>query len=88
MSSGISKIMQEVKALKESEREELRRMLNEQAAPKANPGSVDAVRGAMVADGLVSHVATRRKDLSRFRGWQPVAIKGKPLSETIIEERR
>jgi hypothetical protein len=27
-------------------------------------------------------------DIARFNAWKPVPINGKPLSETIIEERR
>lgn len=46
------------------------------------------MRQQLVAEGLLSHVPPKGKDIERFRRWQPVAIKGKPLSETIIEERR
>jgi hypothetical protein len=42
----------------------------------------------MVARGLLEEQAPRGKDIERFRRWQPVPIQGKPLSETIIEERR
>jgi len=28
------------------------------------------------------------EDLARFRAYKPIEVKGKPVSETLIEERR
>lgn len=39
----------------------------------------------LIADGLLKSIPRRT---GRRRDFQPVPIKGKPLSETIIEERR
>lgn len=85
VSQNVYKIFEEVQALTEAEREQLRSLLE---ARTFRLHEQNAVQKALVAEGLVSHVPLQRKDLDRFRRWQPVVIQGKPLSETIIEERR
>jgi hypothetical protein len=42
----------------------------------------------LVQAGLLSEVRTRRRDQQVFERFRPVPITGKPLSETIVEERR
>jgi len=46
------------------------------------------LRQALVARGLLEPQPPHGKDPERFRNWRPVVIQGKPLSQTIIEERR
>jgi hypothetical protein len=47
-----------------------------------------AVHRALVQAGLVRDVKRPPLDLKTYREFEPVPITGKPLSETIIEERR
>jgi len=42
----------------------------------------------LLAAGVIGHVPAPLIDLAYYRRWKPIAIKGKPLSETVIEERR
>jgi hypothetical protein len=42
----------------------------------------------LLAAGGIGYVPALLTDLAPYRRWKPIAIKGKPLSETVIEERR
>jgi hypothetical protein len=48
----------------------------------------DEYQRQLVASGLMQSVKPRRRDQQAFDRYQPVEIAGKPLSDTIIEERR
>jgi hypothetical protein len=87
-SSNVNKILQETDALNDGERQELLRLLANRSERESGVTKEEQLRRQLVADGVVSHVPQRKKDLERYRQWQPVAIQGKPLSQTIVEERR
>jgi hypothetical protein len=42
----------------------------------------------MLKEGILDSVPATPFDQKTFEEWVPVTIEGKPLSETIIEERR
>lgn len=42
----------------------------------------------LLEEGLLSEIPPRIKDFTSYRNRRPVKVKGKPISETIIEERR
>jgi len=88
VSQNLEQILQAVQALSDADRMELRKRIAEGEARQEELTKQEQVRQALVAKGLLSHVPPRGKDPERFRKWQPIPIKGKPLSETIIEERR
>jgi hypothetical protein len=88
VSPNVTRILNEAEALTDAEREQLRDLLEERAARKAQLTTQTQVRQVLLDEGILSHVPAQGKDPERFRRWQPVAIKGKPLSQTIIEERR
>jgi hypothetical protein len=65
----------------------LRRLLDER--PSQSPESANQRLRKELADrGLLQSQPPAGKGLEQFRQWQPIAVEGKPLSETIIEERR
>jgi len=41
-----------------------------------------------LAAGVLARVPAPITDPAAYRRWKPIAIKGKRLSETVIEERR
>jgi hypothetical protein len=88
ISPNVNKILQETDALSDGERQELLRLLANRSGNGSGLTKESELLRQLVADGLVSHVPRRKKDLARYRQWQPVAIQGKPLSQTIVEERR
>jgi len=77
-----------MQSLDDVERRELRTLLETAVVPATEVTQQKALREQLVVEGLLSHVPPRKKDLNRFLRWDPIPIKGKPLSETIIEERR
>lgn len=48
----------------------------------------DEYQRHLVTSGLMKSAKPRRRDQQAFERFEPVEITGKPLSETIIEERR
>jgi hypothetical protein len=57
-----------------------------------NPGKTftqeEEIEHMLLADGIVSEVPPPITDPTRFQNWKPVKVEGKPVSETVIEERR
>ncbi|HZZ41428.1 MAG TPA: hypothetical protein VFE58_00695 [Tepidisphaeraceae bacterium] len=88
VSHNVDKIYQSAKALSEAELQELRRLLDNRESQQPELTKQEQVRHALVERGLVEQQSPLGKDPKRFQLWQPVPIQGKPLSETIIEERR
>jgi len=41
-----------------------------------------------LADGILDHVPSSIADGVVYRQWQPIPWQGKPVSETILDERR
>ncbi|HLW64317.1 MAG TPA: hypothetical protein VKS79_03290 [Gemmataceae bacterium] len=48
----------------------------------------DRIEQELLADGILDQLPLPVSDGSAFHRWQPIAWAGKPLSETILEERR
>ena len=88
VSPNVNNIFKATQALSDDECQELRRMLDERASRQSESTKQQQLRRQLVAEGLLSHIPPKGKDIERFRRWEPIPIKGKPLSETIIEERR
>ena len=53
--------------------------------PLQDEDARDATLQAMVDEGLITPAA--RKGPMPTLGWRPVKVKGKPLSQTVIEDR-
>ena len=97
--STIEEIMNAVKGLAPGEQAEVRRRLNtlpaeasetEAGSDDKRPGAIDLdqrVQHALYEAGLVREIKPPITDPTPYRR-EPIAIKGKPLSETVIEERR
>ena len=54
--------------------------------PAKNPMTPDELNQQLLADGLISQLPNPAEDIDDDD--DPIAIKGEPLSETIIRERR
>lgn len=59
-------------------------------APKlpAAGGDEDQLERDLLADGTLDQAPPPITDAMAYRQWQPIPWEGKPLSETILEERR
>jgi hypothetical protein len=97
--STVEEIVNAAKALPPEEQAEVRRRLDTlPAQPDENEVLVDdsrqaaidldqRVQHALYEAGLVSEIKPPITDPTPYRR-EPIKIKGKPLSETIIEDRR
>ena len=54
--------------------------------PVYSTQSEDEIEQILLAKGLISEIPKRLKDKEE-ESYEPIEVKGKPLSETILEER-
>ena len=80
------RIMKELKTLDAQELLEVQRAVEDQILPNANKDTEEKFFQSMLEAGLITEI--KRPDRTLRTLHQPVPILGKPLSETIIEDRR
>ena len=87
MSTDLERVLNEIKALTPAEIAQLRQKVDELLATQTESAERTLEKSLFEA-GLLSEMKTPDRDAESFRAYQPVTVKGKPVSETIIEERR
>ena len=80
---SVNEVLEAVRAMSPEERAQVRALLNK--LPDDSQSSEEAVQAKLREAGLL--IETRPRQTSARARHTPVEIKGKPLSETIIEER-
>jgi len=88
VSHNVSRIFQDAQSLSDAEREELRQLLAERTVRQTDQSPQSLFRQAMVKRGLLSPEPPKGIPAEELRAWKPISVRGKPVSETIIEERR
>jgi hypothetical protein len=72
--------------------EEMRRLRDLLDAALTVPGATqtreDQLDALLLSAGLMHRIPAPVADAGPYQRWQPVEVQGKPLSESIIEERR
>jgi len=86
--SNLDRIREEVKALTPDEQRSLRDMIDELLAASAPQMTEDEFEQHLLRKGVISRIPPRIRDASFEANRKLIEVKGKPLSETIIEERR
>ncbi|MGE0820490.1 MAG: hypothetical protein AB7G75_33495 [Candidatus Binatia bacterium] len=85
----VTSIIQQIKKLSPAEKEELRRALGAILPQARSEATEENFREALRAAGLLSSpTPDMRMRATRRRPFKPVPVRGKPVSETLIEERR
>ena len=89
MSSTIARILEEVRTLPPKEQRQLRLQLNAivPSAPTMDELE-DEFERELMAEGILGEVKPLPDHDPQFHAYRPVTVTGKPVSETIIEERR
>ena len=82
----LDRIVEEIKTLAPDEWRQLREMLEVMMMPTEEEGKRKALHQALRAAGLITQVRQPRATDTLHR--QRIEVQGKPVSETIIEERR
>lgn len=88
MSMNLDRLLQEVKSLTPDEQRCLRDMVDELLAITAPQMTGDEFEEHLLRKGIISRIPPRIRDAGFYANRRPVEVKGKPVSETIIEERR
>ena len=87
--STLEKILEEIKSLTPAEQAKVRELLDSlQPPPPATPVSREEYEKYLLAKGVISHIPTREPPSPERKAFKPIKVEGKPISETIIEERR
>lgn len=84
----LEKVLEEVKSLAPAEQIKVRELLDDILPSKNNPPSREEYEKYLLAKGVISHIPTRQPPSPERAAFKPIKVEGKPISETIIEERR
>lgn len=92
MAADLESLIQQVQTLDVADLWRLREVIDArigQVSPLANEAELEEEFKRRLLDaGLLKEIKPPIRDYEPFRNRKPVPIQGKPLSETIIEERR
>jgi hypothetical protein len=87
-SVDFNQVVEIVKALTPAEQWRLRDLLEVWLAPPEAPMTEEEFEQELLRQGILDHVPPPITDLTPYQHRKPVEVIGKPVSETIIEERR
>ena len=90
MSTDLEKLAEQVRGLSPEEQRRLRHLLDAQSTTTGLPSRAteEAFQRHLVDAGLLADIKRPRRDANAFQRRAPLEIQGKPLSQTIVEERR
>lgn len=91
MSTNVERVLDQIRALTVEEQQEVRAALNPSASVEAQPlMTEDEFEQHLLANGVITEIPPppTEADIEAFRNYKPITVEGKPVSETIIEERR
>jgi hypothetical protein len=86
--TNFDKVVEMAQALDDAEKWRLRDLLDIWLAPPGPVPTEEELAQEMLREGILDQVPRRERDVASFENYKPIEVKGKPLSETIIEERR
>lgn len=95
MAMGIAELIEEIKALSPEEQQKLRETLGDASPPRPvrdDATAEEEFKLRLLEAGLIQEIKRPEHHLQElqeaFLNYQPIVVQGKPLSETIIEDRR
>ena len=84
-------LLAEIKKLPPAEQQRLLEAIQESGGEpmaRRQPISEDELERVLLAKGIISSIPDRAAYTDEDEDFEPIEVEGKPLSETIIEERR
>ncbi len=91
-SISLDKVIEEVKSLSHNEQRQVRELLDSilenPIETRAALSPEDLLEQRLLERGVISEIPKRNFDPDKYKEFEPIDVKGKPVSETIIEERR
>ena len=88
MSANLNRVLEEIRGLTPEELQQVRAVLDEEEAATKPKMTEEEFAHHLLAKGIISRIPKRTLTAEEFRKRRPIRVKGKPVSETIIEERR
>lgn len=86
--ANLDRVFEEVKMLTPGEQKSLRDMVDELLATSSPQMTEEEFEQRLLEKGIISRIPAPITDPTPYRNRKLIEVKGKPLSETIIEERR
>ncbi len=84
----LDRVIEEVKELTPDEQRRLRELLDTWLSPAPPVTKEDELDRLLLERGVISRIPPPITDFTPYQNRKPIEVKGKPVSETIIEERR
>jgi hypothetical protein len=86
--TALDRMIDQVKRLTAHEQKELREAIDRLLETSSELPAEDQFEQELVGSGVLDSLPPPAKAGQSVQGWKPIEVKGKPLSETIIENRR
>ena len=88
MSTNVERVIDEIRSMTEEEQQQVRVALNSRDTTKSVM-TEDEFEQHLLASGVITEIPPplTEADIEAFRNYKPITVEGKPVSETIIEER-
>ena len=86
--SNVDRLFEEVRALTPEEQRSLRDLVDRLLAASAPRMTEDEFEQRLLQKGIIKRIPPRIRDANFYANRKPVEVKGKPVSDIIIEERR
>jgi len=88
-SANLEKVIEEVKALPSDDLRKVKALIDSLLqAPSAEMSPEGQLDQLLLQAGVISEIPPPITDFTLYENRRPIEVKGKPISETIIEERR
>lgn len=87
-SANLENLLEEVKALNAEERRQVQNLLDSMAESDELQSRRRETERKLIEAGLIVEVRQPPTDIESYRNYKPVEVTGRPVSETLIEERR
>ena len=86
--STLDQVLEQIKSLSPDEQKQLRDILDGMLAKGEPRTTEEEFEQRLLERGVISHIPSPITDFTAYQNRKLIEVKGKPLSETIIEERR
>lgn len=84
----LGRMLDEVKRLTPDEQRELREAIDCLLSPPSGPPTEEQFERGLIEAGILDELPPPPGASASVEEWNPIEVKGKPLSETIVEDRR
>lgn len=85
---SLDRMLDEVKRLTPDEQRQLREAIDGLLSSPSVPPTEEQFERELIESGILDELPLPPGGSALVEEWKPIDVKGKPLSETIIEDRR